>query len=246
LRIVSRVVSDDGTVLDATFSVEDRPLSLVYESAGGKTGVNARNRDYGRALPLVLRRLAKAGITVLEIRVDSTITRRLTPDQQKIILRRHRLPLKLSSVDDIDDLKRDISIAARRPGARAGAMSGGSSRRLRLLLSAEGSKADEIDRSVAGAGAIPEVEAVQDVIDMAAGKSTTSSQGFLLSPAIKSAVETYAMTRALAHYSKDWTVRDVHKNQSYDLECRRVGRRRPLCGGQGDDEPGRSGPGDTK
>jgi hypothetical protein len=218
---MTRVADDDGTVLDATFSVDDRPLSLVYESAGGRTGVNARNRDYGRGLPLVLRRLAEAGATVTEIRVDSIVTRRLSPDQQRITLRRHEMPLRLSSVNDIDDLKRDISTAARRPGARVGARSGGSSRRLRFLLIAEGSTAEQLDRSVEGAGAIPEVGVVRDVIDIAAGRSSARSQGFLLSPVIKDAVEKHAMARATAHYSQGWTVKDVHKDHSYDLECRR-------------------------
>lgn len=124
MPIVSKVVLDDGTVLDATFSIEDPPLSLVYESAGGKTGVNARNRDYSRALPLVLSRLAEADATVIEIRVDSTVTRRLGIDRQRIPLRRYILPLKLSSVEDINDLKRDISTAARQPGARLEATTG--------------------------------------------------------------------------------------------------------------------------
>ena len=218
---MTRVVADDGTVLDATFFIEDPPLSLVYESAGGKTGINARNRDYGRALPLVLKRLSEHGVTVTEIRVDSTVTRRLPSAQQRVNLRRYRLPLLLRSVKDLDDLKRDISTAARQPGARQGSMLGGSSRRLRFVLSAKGSTTDQLDRAVEGLGAAPEVEAVREVIAVAAGKSANRAQGFLLSPAIKKAVESHAMTRAIAHYSRGWTVRDVHSKQSYDLECRR-------------------------
>ena len=172
---MSRVTADDGRVLDATFSLEDGPLSLVYESAGGKTGVNPRNRDYGRALLLVLSRLADASATVTEIRVDSTVTRQLSPDEQRIHLRRHPLPLELRRVEDFDDLKRDISTAAREPGARAGSMRGGSSRRLRFLLSTNGSTADQLDRLVQGPGAIPEVQVVQELIDIAAGRKSARS-----------------------------------------------------------------------
>jgi hypothetical protein len=76
------VSTDDGIVLDATFHVEPVGPSVVYESAGGKTGVNARNRDYGRGLPVLLRRLGTLGIAIAEIRVDSTVTRSLPVEQQ--------------------------------------------------------------------------------------------------------------------------------------------------------------------
>src|SRR5436309_1940828 len=98
------VVGDDGAVLDARFSVEGQPLSLVYAAAGGRTGVNARNRDYGRGLEIVLSRLREIGVVITEIRVDSLVTRRLSIDQQRVTLRRHRLPLALTEITDIADL----------------------------------------------------------------------------------------------------------------------------------------------
>lgn len=217
-----KVVADDGTVLDATFSIEERPLSLVYESAGGKTGINARNRDYGAGLTLLLSRLGRLGVVVREVRVDSTVTRRLPPDQRVVALDRYGLPLALGAVADFEDLKRDISTGARLPGAREGASRGGSSRRLRLLIRSPVPAAD-LETVIAGSGAVPEVDAVHEVIEVAAGgrHGGRRGQGFLLSPAIKDAVERHAMERAIQRYSQDWHVVDVHARESYDLRCER-------------------------
>jgi hypothetical protein len=129
--------------------------------------------------------------------------------------------VELSGVEDLDDLKRDISTAAREPGARAGSTRGGSSRRLRFFLSANGLTAGQLDKLLQGVGALPELGVVRDVIDMAAGRSSGRSQGFLLSSGTRDAVDKHAMIRAAAHYSQAWTVEDVHKHRSYDLECRR-------------------------
>jgi hypothetical protein len=129
-----KVVTDEGRVLDATFSIERRTLSLIYESAGGKTGINARNRDYTPGLELLLKRLASLGAIVWDIRVDSEVTRHLDSDQQRVELSRYALPLALDQVRDLPDLKKDITTAARHPGARPGSSKGGSSRRLRFEL----------------------------------------------------------------------------------------------------------------
>lgn len=214
------VVADDGTVLDATFSIDEEPLSLVYESAG-RTGVNARNRDYSRGLSLLLQRLRVVGGVIQDIHVDSVVTRRLPPEQRRVSLQRHRLPLALAAVGDLADLKGDISTAAREPGAREGARRGGSSRRLRFLFSAGTWAASDVKRVLAGSGAAPEAEVVHEVIEVAAGRAVGRTQGYLLSPAIKRAVEMHAMERAIAEYSTHWTVVDVHADHPYDLECRR-------------------------
>jgi Domain of unknown function (DUF3883) len=216
------VVADDGTVMDAKFSIEERPFSLVYESAGGKTGVNARNRDYRTGLLLILRRLATAGTVIAEVRVDSVVTRRLSRDEQRVELRRHPAPVVLAEVSDFDDLRRDISTAARAPGAREGSSRGGSSRRLRFELTPGHWNAAELERMVSGGGAVPDVDAVREVVQVAAGRVLGRTQGFLLSPAVKRAVELHAMGRAIAYYSREWDVEDVSADHSYDLECRRA------------------------
>jgi len=62
-------------------------------------------------------------------------------------------------------------------------------------------------------------EAVKD----AAGKIARRGrgQGFQLDQEAKVAVEARAMNIAIDFYSKDWEVRDVHGQESYDLICRR-------------------------
>ncbi len=215
------IVADDGTMLDASFLVDEHPLSFVIESAGGRTGVNARNRDYGPGLVLALHRLAGVGAVITEIRVDSVVTRRLTAQEQRVLLRRHSLPISLNQVANLDDLKRDISTAARLPGARAGASRGGSSRRLRFVLKQNGWAAPDLERVIAGPGASLEPDTVRRVVNLAAGRAPGTSQGFLVSPLVKRAVEERAMDVAMEHYSKNWDVTDVHTKFPYDLECRR-------------------------
>lgn len=215
-----RLVADSGQVLDASFSVANDPLSIVYESAGGRIGINARNRDYGVGLPLLLGRMRARGVGIKEIRVDSVVTRRLPLQQQKVQLKRYAFPLNLAGVD-VNDLKRDISTAAREPAARAGASTGGSSRRLRFMIDAADS-AEDLELILAGSGIVPDVDAVQEVAEWAAGKSTPGSGGgYLLSGPLRRVIEDHAMGLAVSHYSQGWAVTDVHANHSYDLECRR-------------------------
>jgi hypothetical protein len=133
-----KIVSDGEVELDATFFVEKSRLSLVIESAGGKSGVNSRNREYSDGLKTILRRLAQIGAVITEIRVESSLTVKLPLSQQRITLGTYRLPLALREVENTDDLKKDISVASRKPGAKPGSSSGGSSRRLRIFVDVAG------------------------------------------------------------------------------------------------------------
>lgn len=48
------------------------------------------------------------------------------------------------------------------------------------------------------------------------------SQGLAVSPAVRKAIEDYAMKEAAAHFKQEgYTVRDVSKCESYDLHCKR-------------------------
>lgn len=166
------IVDDDGRVLDAEFSVDEKPRSIVYESAGGRTGVNARNRQYSRGLVLLLRRLGAMRAIIQEIHVDSLITRRLRVEDRRVALQRHRLPLDLASVRDFADLKRDISTAAREPGARDDAGRGGSSRRLRFFVKLRSWKRLDVERAVAGLGIVAEAGMIQDSIEVNEKRAT--------------------------------------------------------------------------
>ena len=72
-----KVVGFDGTVLDATFSVqppEHDVISVVFESSGGhEGGPNPRNLQYRQGLNVLLRRLGLMNAIVLEIRVESKL-----------------------------------------------------------------------------------------------------------------------------------------------------------------------------
>ena len=69
------VVDFDGTVLDATFSVqpsEHGVASVVFESSGGhEGGVNPRNLQYRRGLNVLLQRLQLMEAVIREIRVET-------------------------------------------------------------------------------------------------------------------------------------------------------------------------------
>lgn len=170
---------------------------------------------------MILRRLGEVGATLTEIRVDSVVTRRAAVDQVPISLRRHRLPLRLQQLSDYGDLKRDISTGAREPGAREGASRGGSSRRLRLVLAEVALTGSDLETALGGAGVAPDAEMVEMIVAAAAGRSIGAGQGFLLDPVVKRAVEGHAMELAIEFYSGFWTVKDVHADHSYDLECTR-------------------------
>lgn len=218
-----KVARDDGTIIDATFLVEESPLSVVIESAGGRIGVNARNRDYSEGLTTILRRLAGIGAVLPEIRVESLRSRGMPLEEQRIRLSRHSFPLALGSVGDLEDLKRDISRAAREPGARADARRGGSSRRLRMLLESAQVEAAALESQLGGTGAVLEPETTAAAVELAAGRPRPGSgQGFAVSVEHRLAVERRAMEAAVAWYHEQgWTCEDVSAYESYDLRCRR-------------------------
>jgi len=215
-----RVIRDDGVVLDASFSVADEPPSIVIESAVGRIGINARNRDYSEGLTTLLHRLAEIDAVILEIRVESLVTKHLTVNQQRVSLSRHSLPITMRHVSDFKDLKRDISRGAREPGARPDAQRGGSSRRLRLILLTNWT-VHTLECRLAGSGSPVDSESMAAVVDMAAGRpSGHSGQGFLASVEKRVALEKHAMRAALAWYtSQGWACKDVSGFEAYDLEC---------------------------
>lgn len=77
----------------------------------------------------------------------------------------------------------------------------------------------DVQGAAAGA-ASPEVRAVEEAVELAAGhlKGPRRGQGFSTDQAAKSAVENYAMDRARAHYEKRGTVVNTAARKSWDYE----------------------------
>jgi len=98
-------------------------------------GANPLNPDYFEVLELILGWLASAGARILNIEVDSNVTRKLAPDERRLAL---EFPLHLASVTDLLQLRKGITSAqttvGRRPDAKA---SGGNShKRIRMAIDA--------------------------------------------------------------------------------------------------------------
>jgi hypothetical protein len=226
-RVAINIVDNDGTVLDATFSVlyGDDQLSVVYESSGGRAGgPNPRNLQYRRGLNVLLRRLQQLDAVIDEIRVESERTRLLPVDQQRVRIENRSFPLPLAGLGDVEDLRREISRYGRKVGQspEKAIQSGGSSRRLRIFISGVSLDAQTLERQVAGSGIDAESPAVEAVVEIAAGRARGDGQGFLVSQAVRKAVESYAVAWAMRHYtSQGWTVDDVGLTESYDLDCTR-------------------------
>src|ERR1022692_3621193 len=115
-----KIVDFDGTVLDATFSVqpaESSGISVVFESSGGhQGGPNPRNLQYRQGLNVLLRRLQLMNAAVREIRVETERTRLLPIEQQCIVIPGLMFPVALSSIEDIDAFRQEISRYGRKVG----------------------------------------------------------------------------------------------------------------------------------
>src|SRR5437588_11890571 len=107
-----KVVDFDGTVLDATFSVqppEHGVVSVVFESSGGhEGGPNPRNLQYRQGLNILLRRLQQIGACVTEIRVETERTRLLPVEEQRISIPNRRFPVMLSAIEDVNAFRQEI------------------------------------------------------------------------------------------------------------------------------------------
>jgi hypothetical protein len=151
-----RTRDDDGMELNAEFTVEaDEPyLSLVLESAGGRTtrGERPRNDQYVPALTLLLRRLGDRRAVLVSALVASARVSAL-PDSERALLQG---PLDLASVTDFEQLRLDITTAQGRIGLPAGASKEGNNRkRLQLLLDVPGYGPGDAGKLAADLAAAP-------------------------------------------------------------------------------------------
>lgn len=223
-----KVVDFDGTVLDATFSVqppERGVVSVVFESSGGhEGGPNPRNLQYRQGLNVLLRRLQYAHAVIPEIRVETERTRLLPLEEQRIVIPDRPFPVALSPDEDVDLFRQEISRYGRKVGQppALAAEGGGSSRRLRIFLTGVPTDHAALERHLVGQGVEADSGAVATVLEIAAGRSRGGGQGFLVSKAVRKVIEEHAVAWAIRHYrDQGWVVEDVGSSQPYDLRCRR-------------------------
>lgn len=137
MKLVNRV----GQELDAEFVVEplDRDVPgfdvVLRSRSGGRNSANRRNPDYFEALEEILRRLAAADATILNIEVDSTVTRALPASERRLDL---EFPLIPEKSGDLAQLRRRITSAQRTIGRRSGVQpSGGNNhKQIRMTIAA--------------------------------------------------------------------------------------------------------------
>ena len=227
-RGTMKVVDFDGTVLDATFSVqppENEVMSVVFESSGGHDGgPNPRNLQYRQGLNVLLRRLQLMNAVVPEIRVETGRTRFLPVEHQRIVIPSRPFPVALATVENVDEFRQEISRYGRKVGQppQLAVEGGGSSRRLRIFLMGLSTDQAVVERQLVGQGIEVDTNAVAVVVGMAAGRSRGGGQGFLVSQAVRKTVEEYAVSWAIRHYrTLGWAVEDVGAIESYDLRCTR-------------------------
>ena len=224
-----KIRDSDGTILDATFYVvaENGGISVVYESSGGRAGgPNPRNLQYRQGLTVLLRRLQTMNAVIDEIRVETQKTRRLAAEDQALRIEGRQFPILLSAVEDVDTLRRQISRYGRKVGqsAERSIQPGGSSRRLRIFVSQVPTDVPALEERLAGRpgearASASEVESLAEAME---ANSSGRGQGYLVSQAVRKAVEIHAVNRATQYYvAQGWTVEDAGTIESYDLNCTR-------------------------
>ncbi|MGW5718902.1 hypothetical protein ACWEVP_22210 [Amycolatopsis sp. NPDC003865] len=130
---------DDGKKLNAQYRVEVDAgvLSVVLESAGGRTAGDSRprNSDYVPALTLLLSRLRDRRAVLLSAILAPQRPSELSEDQRTLL----RGPLDLARIADIERLRLDITSPQGRIGRPEGVVREGNNRkRIRIRLEVPG------------------------------------------------------------------------------------------------------------
>lgn len=219
-----RPIAETGEVLDADFHTEelDGNPTVVLESRFGQ----ARNRDYSRALDLLLSRLKAHGAVITDAIVDSTVSRALPFDARRLQIRDRPYPIELKQESDLVELRIAIGAAQKPVAQKPGAVGGNPHKRIRLFL--QGVAAEGLEVMLAGgAQPDPQAEEAKQAVERVARPGGAGGQGRGLNAEQRRAVELRAVavvTRWLE--GAGWDVEDVSlKRRGYDLHA-----------GQGDEE----------
>ncbi|MCH4092136.1 hypothetical protein [Acetobacter sp.] len=129
---------ENGKELDSLFSVELQVygFDLIIESRGGSDhGPNrSRNKQYVPAMKLYLSRMRSFGMIIQDIEIASRVAAKLLQQERRVGLDKFSLPLDLSKVSDIGQLRLSIGRASAAFGRADGLPRGNNTKRLRLNI----------------------------------------------------------------------------------------------------------------
>lgn len=130
---------DDGREIQSHFEItpDDDSWRVTLEARGGTKGSEAQwNLHYDRGYHLLLQRLKTAEARLLDAYVDSRTAHAL-PITRRRLLQDDRVPLDMTAVDDVEALRKSLSIAAARVRVSDNARGAGNSqKRVTLRVSA--------------------------------------------------------------------------------------------------------------
>lgn len=214
------VFDERGLGLDASFSAHTGQdgTTLIFESrGGGKDSSNSRNQDYNPALELILSRLGRLGLRLVDAYVDSTTVQRLPVSERRLMP--GRLPLDLSGLD-AHQLRLELTRAQRPIGRTPNARGAGNRTRRMALVVSPAPDPDRLASELSGDAGSDLVETVKALSSISRGKG----QGFSSDAAVRRVVERHAMGLAIRHYAEvGWHIEDVGDHESFDLRCTRRG-----------------------
>jgi len=213
------IYDDSGRRLDAHFSVhaQQRGTAVIFESRGGVKGSSrSRNHDYNPALELVLERLGRLDLRLIDAYVDSAVVQAMPLSQRRLI--GDRLPLRLRGLNH-RDLRLELTRAQRPVGRISGARGAGNrTRRLALVVTPTLDPDALASHLSTGFGGGLGAEAEHGLRSIGSG----GGQGFSLEIAARLVVECHAVDWAARHYRDlGWKVEDVGDRESFDLCCSR-------------------------
>lgn len=128
----------NGKELDSIFSIELQAygFDLIIESRGGSDhGSNpSRNKKYVPAMEVYLSRMRSLGMIIQDIEIASRVAAKQPQHERRVKLDKFSLPLDLSTVSDIEQLRLSIGRASAAFGRTDGLPRGNNTKRLRLNI----------------------------------------------------------------------------------------------------------------
>ncbi len=222
-----KVRDDDGTLLDATFTVEvsGASIDVCFESKGGTAGTpSARNTDYNLGLQRLLERLAVLGARVTDAVVDSQSTRHVQVADRRLQIDGYPFDIRLHEVRDFRALRIAMGRAqqqvGRKPGARG---SGNPQKRVRITLAGLPTASPSVlEEMVGGPSAMPAAVARAAAEAVERAQARARGQGFSSDPEFNRTVELHAMAVAQEHgEAAGWgTAENTSADRPYDFVFR--------------------------